>query len=74
MLLETSLPEFHEKFYITEMQKLELCLPRVYILGTHNCVKELREKFKCRGNLHDVLCWSEYSEWVVSVFSFLIQP
>ena len=36
---ETSITEFHEKFYIPAIQKLEFHLPYVHILGTNDCGK-----------------------------------
>ena len=43
-------------------------LPNVLILGTHHCGKELQKEFKCRGELHDILCWRDYAERLVSIF------
>ena len=39
------------------------------ILRTHNCGKELRGEFKCRGNLYDVLCRRDYADRVVYSFT-----
>ena len=38
------------------------------MLGYHHCGKEFCEAFKCRGELHDVLCQSDYEEMTVSSF------
>ena len=46
-------------------------LPQVHIIGTHYCGKEIRKAFKCRSKKHDVLCWRDYAERIVS--SFLIK-
>ena len=42
-LLETFIVEFHKKFYMPAIQKLEFKIPHVKILGTHQCGKELQE-------------------------------
>ena len=73
VLIETSITEFHEKFYILEIQKLVFHLLHVSILITHHCGKEWRESFKLRVNLHDVLCCIYYAERIVSSFSHQIQ-
>ena len=43
------------------------------ILGYHHCGKEFCEAFKCRGELHDVLCQSDYAELLVSSFDHQIK-
>ena len=73
LLLETPITEFHEKLYIPAIQKLAFRLTHVRILGTHHCGKELCEAFKRRGNLHDVLCRSDYKDWLVSSVDHQIQ-
>ena len=69
MVLETSITEFHENYYIPEIQKLAFHLPHVRILVTHHCGKERHEAFKLRGGLHAFLCRSDYAERVVCSFS-----
>ena len=69
MLLETSITEFHEKFYIPAIPKLAFNFPRVIILGTHHFGKKIREEFKRRGSLHNIFFQSDYAERVVSSFS-----
>ena len=73
VFLDTSIIEFHEKFYIPEIQKLKFHFTHVRILGTHHYGKELREEFNRRGELHNILCWFDYSKQVVSSFSNQIQ-
>ena len=48
-------------------------LPHVDILRTHHYVKELRDAFKLRRNLHAFLLRHDYAEWVVSSFYHQIQ-
>ena len=38
--------DFHEKNYITAIQKLAFHFPHMRILGTHHCGKKLLEAFK----------------------------
>ena len=52
MLLEISITEFHENYYIPEIKTLAFHFTRVRILGTHHCGKERHELFKIWGNLH----------------------
>ena len=73
VLLETSITEFHGKFYIPEIQKMEFHLAHALILGTHHYGKEFRKAFKRRLDLHGVLCRCYYAEWVVSSFAHQIQ-
>ena len=54
VLLETSIAEFYEMFYILDILKLEFHLPHVRILETHQYSKERHGEFKRHGNLHDV--------------------
>ena len=61
MLLQTSITEFHEKFNITEIQKLAFHFPHVHILGTYHCGKEHHKEFKKTGTLHRVLCQLDYA-------------
>ena len=46
LLLETSIAELHENFYIPEIQKVVFNSPRVCILHTHQCGKEYHEALK----------------------------
>ena len=73
MLLENLISEFNDKYNSTEIKKLAFHLPHVCILGTHYCVKECHAAFKCRRKQYDVLCRCDYSECIVSSFSYQIQ-
>ena len=53
--------------------KLSFHLPRVSVIGIHQCGKERCDVFKCRRNLHDVLWKRDYAEQVVFIFSHQIQ-
>ena len=53
VLLETLISEFHKNKYTPEIQKLELNLPHVGILGNHHCDKELCEVFKRWNKQHE---------------------
>ena len=55
MLVETSITEFHEKYYTTAIQKLVFNFPCERILGTRHCGKERCEAFKLQVNLNDIL-------------------
>ena len=46
VLLETLISEFHEKYYITEIQKLTFHLPHMHILVTRHCGKERCDEFQ----------------------------
>ena len=39
------------------------------ILGKKYCGKERHEAFKGRNEYHDILCWSDYTEIIVSIFA-----
>ena len=73
VLLETTIIEFYEKFSIPAIKKLYFYFPHVRIIGTHHRGKECREEFKLWGNIHEVLCCSDYAEWIVSSFTHQIQ-
>ena len=73
MLLETLISEFNEKYCTPEIKKLTYHLPHVRILVAHHCEKEHREVFKIQIKQHDVLCWRDYSEQIVSSFDHQIQ-
>ena len=73
VLLDTSIIQFQKKFYIPAIQKLSFHLPHVRILGNHHSGKDIREAFKIRVNLHDILCRRDYVYRVVSSFEHQIQ-
>ena len=43
------------------------------ILGTYHCGKECREEFKRHIKNHDVLCWNDNTDRIVSSFAHQIQ-
>ena len=73
MLLETLISKFHKKYHTQEIQKLEFHLPHVGMLGMHHSGKERCETFKRRMKKHDVLCWSDYAEQIVTICAHQIQ-
>ena len=73
MLIEKSITQFHEKFYIPEIQKLAFHLPHVRILGNLHCDKERHDEYKRRRNLYDVLYRRDYADRVVYSFTNQIQ-
>ena len=74
VLLETSIAEYHKKVYMPAIQKMEFYFPYLRILVTHHSGKKNYEVFKYRGELHNVLCWRDYAELVVSSFDYKIKP
>ena len=70
---ETTISDFHTRFYIPATQKLDFHLPHVRILGTNHCGEILWTAFKQRGLFQDVLCCRDYSERVFSSFANKIQ-
>ena len=71
--MEKSIDDFHTSFYIPAIQKLDIHLPHVLILGTNNGVNTRREEFKrCTEKKH-VLRSRNYAERVVASFSHQIQ-
>ena len=71
--METSIFDFHQQFYIPEMQKLALQFPHVRNIRTNHCDNTLQEAFKHRSDFHNVLLSIYYSEHVVDIFSHQIQ-
>ena len=57
--METSIAQFHEKFYILAIQNLVFHFSRAYILGTHKCGKELCQMLQRRGYFRDVKCYCD---------------
>ena len=72
-MMETSISDFHTRFYITAIQKLDSRLPHVRILGTNHCGEIRRTAFKRRELFQDVLCRRDYVERVVAIFPNRIQ-
>ena len=73
VLLETSISEFHEKYYTPAFQKLVYHFTHVHIFGTHHCGKECHESFKRCRKQHGVLWWSDYKDRIVSIFAHQIK-
>ena len=71
--MDSSIVDFHQDFYIPEIQKLAFHLPHVHILGTHKCGNTCQEAFKFRSDFQDVLCRCGYAEHVVYSFEHQIQ-
>ena len=71
--MEASIFDFYQQLYIHSIYKLAFYLPRVRILGTHNCGNILREAFKSQAAYQDLLCHRYYSELVVASFVHQIQ-
>ena len=71
--METTISYFHTSFYIPVIQKLDLHLPYVRILGTNHCGAMQRTAFKQRELFQNVLCRRDYAERLVASFSHQIQ-
>ena len=72
-MMETTISDFHNIFYILEIQKLDFHLPHVRILGTNHCDSMQCMAFKRRELFQDVLCRSDYAERLVARFAHKIQ-
>ena len=68
-MVESSIVDFYQQFYIPEIKKLVFHLPHVLILGTHHCGNTHREAFKRYAAYHDVLCHQNDAERVVASFN-----
>ena len=55
-MMETSIVDFHKRFYIPAMQKLLFHLSHVNIIVTRHCGNTLQEAFKFRADYLDVFC------------------
>ena len=73
IMLETTIYDFHNSFYIPAIQKLAFHLPHVRILGTNHCGELRRTAFKRRELFQDVLCRRDYAERVIASFANQIQ-
>ena len=74
VMTETTISEFHIRYYIPDIQKLAFHLPHVRILVTNHCGEMRRTAFKRREIFQDVLCSLDYADRVVSRFDNQIQP
>ena len=73
-MMETTISEFHVRYYILDIQKLDFHLPHVCILVTNHCGEMQRTAFKQRELLQDVLCRRDYAEKFRARFANQIQP
>ena len=64
--METTISNFHENFYIPEIQKLAFHIPHVQILGMNHCGGSRQTAFKRRESFQDVLCRHDYDDMVVA--------
>ena len=69
VMMETTISDFNNSFYIPEIQKLALNLPHMRILGKNHCDEMRHTAFKRRELFQYVLCRRDYSERVVASFS-----
>ena len=61
VMIETSIVDFHKRFYIPAIQKLAFHISLVPIIGTHNCVNKRREALNRLEAYQDVFCHQYYS-------------
>ena len=73
VMMETTISNFHNSFYVPAIHKLDFHMPHVRILGTNHCGELRRTAFKRRELFQDFLCRCDYSERVVVSFSNQIQ-
>ena len=73
VIMESSIVEFNQDFYIPEIQKLAFHLPYVRILGMHHCGNKRQEKFMRCFDFQDMLWCRDYAEHLVAIFSYQIQ-
>ena len=69
VMMETTISEFHARYYIPAIQKLASHLPHVRILVTNHCGEMRHTAFKRRELFQDVLCCCCYSLRVVASFA-----
>ena len=72
-MMETTISDFHTRFYIPAIQKLAFHLPHVRILGTNHCGELRRTSFKRHELFQDVLCRHDHAERIVASFANQIQ-
>ena len=71
--LKPQYQNFMKKYNTPEIQKLVFHFPHVRILERHHRGKQWHETFKLRIIQHDVLCWRNYTDQIISSFSHQIQ-
>ena len=72
-MMETTISDFHTRFYIPDIQKLAFNLLHVQILGTNHCGEMRRIAFKRRESFQDVLCRRDYAERDFASFDHQVQ-
>ena len=72
-MMETTISDFRNSFYIPAIEELAFHLPPVRILRTNHCSEMQRTAFKRRELFQYVLFHCDYAERVVSSFSHQIQ-
>ena len=73
VMMETTISDFHTRFYIPIIEKLAFHLPHFRILGIKYCGELRRTSFKRRELFQDDFCSCDYAERVVASFSNEIQ-
>ena len=68
-MMETTVSDFHNSFYILAIQKLTFHQPYVRILITNHCGAMKHIAFKGRELFQYVLCRCDYAETVVTSFA-----
>ena len=74
VLMETTISDFHTRFYIPSIQQLAFQPPHLCIIGTNHCGKIQRTSFKRRELFQDSLCRPHYAKRLFERFSNQIQP
>ena len=69
VMTKTKISEFHTRYYIPAIQKMNFHLTHVRILGTNHCSEMRRTAFKRRELFQVVLCRRYYDERVVASFA-----
>ena len=72
-MMETTISDFHIRYYIPAIQRLAFNLPHVRIIGINHCGKMRCTSLKRRELFQDVLCYRDYAERVVARFANKIQ-
>ena len=72
-MMETTIYDFHNSFYIPSIQKLSFQLPHVCILGTNHCGEIRRRVFKRHELFQNVICRHDYAERAGASFAHQIK-
>ena len=73
-MIEISAVEFHQRFYITSIQKLSLNFPHVHMVGTHNRGNKHRQALNFCTDYQYMLFFRDYPERLVASFTHQSQP